>query len=77
MDRRDGQRCRVQARHAAHRQVKGRGFAVETAALDKGYDIRAIYDGCEDRDVRPIIPLEQTPGVKRGAHHTPRGEHGE
>jgi hypothetical protein len=27
--------------------------------------------------VRPIIPLRQTPGVKRGDHHTPRCEHGE
>jgi hypothetical protein len=33
-----------------------RGFAVETAARDKGYDIGPIYDGCEDRDVHPIIP---------------------
>jgi transposase len=24
--------------------------------MDKGYDARHIYEGCEDRDVRPVIP---------------------
>ncbi len=57
--------------------IRARGLAVETAAMDKGYDIRAIYEGCEDRDIRPIIPLKQSPGVKRGDHHTPHCEHGE
>ena len=57
--------------------AKARGFAVETAAMDKGYDARHIYEGCEDRDVRPIIPLTKSPGVKRGDHHTPRCGHGE
>jgi transposase len=52
--------------------VKGRGFAVETAAMDKGYDARFVYEGCEDRDVRPIIPLTKSPGVKRGDHKTRR-----
>src|SRR4051812_13752348 len=33
-----------------------RGFAVETAALDKGYDVGPIYDGCEARDVRSDHP---------------------
>jgi transposase len=56
--------------------VKGRGFAVETCAMDKGYDARFIYEGCEDRDVRPIIPLTKSPGVKRGDHYTPTCEHG-
>jgi transposase len=56
--------------------VKARGFAVETAAMDKGYDARFVYEGCEDRDVRPIIPLTKSPGVKRGDHKTPRCEHG-
>jgi hypothetical protein len=54
-----------------------RGFAVQTAAMDKGYDARFIYEGCEDRNIRPIIPLTQSPGVKRGDHHTPRCEHGD
>jgi IS5 family transposase len=54
-----------------------RGFAVETCAMDKGYDNGPIHDGCEDRDVRPIIPLRQTPAVKRGEHKPPTCEHGE
>jgi hypothetical protein len=57
--------------------ARARGFAVETAAMDKGYDLTAIYDGCEDRDVRPIIPLRQTLGVKRGDHKPPICDHGE
>jgi hypothetical protein len=32
----------------------------------KGYDVGPIYDRCEARDVRPIIPLRQTIGVARG-----------
>jgi hypothetical protein len=54
-----------------------RGFAVETAALDKGYDVGPIYDGCEARGVRPIIPLRQTTAVARGDHKPPTCEHGE
>jgi len=57
-------------------KAHGRGFAVETAAMDKGYDLTAIYDGCEARDVRPIIPFRQTPGVKLGQHKPPTCEHG-
>jgi len=56
--------------------AKTRGFDVETCAMDKGYDARHIYEGCEDRDVRPIIPLINTVGVKRGDHKTPTCEHG-
>jgi hypothetical protein len=56
--------------------AKGRGFAVETCAMDKGYDARHIYEGCEARDVRPIIQLINTAGVKRGDHRPPSCEHG-
>ena len=28
--------------------------------MAKGYDITSVYDGCEDRDVRPIIPPRAT-----------------
>jgi len=48
--------------------AKDRGFAAETTALDMGYDTEAIHAACEARDSRPIIPLKQTPGVKRGEH---------
>jgi hypothetical protein len=57
--------------------AKGRGFAVETCAMDKGYDVGPVYDGCEDRDVRPIIPLRRTTLVERGEHRPPTCEHGE
>ena len=56
--------------------AKDRGFAAETTALDMGYDTEAIHAGCEARDSRPIIPLKQTPGVKRGDHRPPECEHG-
>jgi hypothetical protein len=56
--------------------VRARGFAVEMCAMDKGYDFPAIYDGCEDNDVRPIIPLRQTPDVKRGYDKPRTCDHG-
>jgi IS5 family transposase len=58
-------------------EVTERGFNVHTAALDKGYDAERIYTECEERDVRPIIPLRKTPLVKRGEHKPPVCEHGE
>jgi len=56
--------------------AKARGFDPETCALDMGYDNNRVYDECEDRDVRPIIPLRETVGVKRGEHRPPECEHG-
>ncbi len=35
-----------------------------------------IYDGCELRGIRPVIPLKETPGVKAGKHLAPSCEHG-
>lgn len=35
--------------------VRARGFQPETVAMDKGYDSRAIHDGCEAVGCRPII----------------------
>jgi hypothetical protein len=57
--------------------TRARGFSVETAIMDKGYDNGPIYDGCADRDCLPIIPLRKTPGVKRGDHKPPTCGHGE
>jgi hypothetical protein len=37
--------------------VLARGFTPRSCAFDKGYDHHAIYVGCEERNVRPIIPL--------------------
>jgi len=38
--------------------VRARGFAAESCSFDKGYDHNGIYDGCEERGCRPIIPLK-------------------
>jgi transposase len=56
--------------------VRARGFAAATCALDKGYDYPVIYRELEARDCRPIIPLRETPDVKRGEHEPPACEHG-
>jgi IS5 family transposase len=53
-----------------------RGFNVETMAADRGYDARGVYEACEERDIRPIIPLSQSAGVKAGRHLPPSCEHG-
>ena len=37
--------------------VCAHGFAPETAAMDKGYDVNPVYDACEDRGIRPIGSL--------------------
>jgi hypothetical protein len=52
------------------------GFIPETAAMDKGY-VGPVYDACEERGIRPIIPLRNTPAVERGADKPPMCEHGE
>ena len=54
-----------------------RGFTPSTCAMDKGYDGSAIYAACEDRDVRPVIPLKMTIGVVNGLHKPPICQHGE
>jgi hypothetical protein len=53
------------------------GIDPETCALDKGYDNNRVYADCSDRSIVPVIPLRQTPDVKRGADKPPRCEHGE
>ena len=56
--------------------LKTRGFAPETAALDKGYDVGPVYEACEESGCQPITPLRETPAVKRGDHLAPECEHG-
>jgi Transposase DDE domain/Transposase domain (DUF772) len=53
-----------------------RGFAVETAAMDKGYDNGLVHEQCAERDCMPIIPLKLTGAVKRGDHLPPECEYG-
>jgi hypothetical protein len=55
---------------------KRRGVLVATAAMDKAYDIGRVYEECAERDCEAIIPLRQTPGVKRGDHLPPSCKHG-
>jgi len=53
------------------------GINPETCAMDKGYDTGGMHDACAERGVAPVIPLKQTPAVKRGEHKPPCCEHGE
>jgi transposase len=42
--------------------------APQTCAMDKGYDMERVYEDCAQRGIQPVIPLRQTPAVKRGDH---------
>ena len=53
------------------------GIDPETCAMDVGYDNGLMGDACTGRGIVPIIPLRETPAVKRGEHKPPRCEHGE
>lgn len=57
--------------------ARARGFAVQTCAMDKGYDTNPMHDGCMDRGVLPIIALRRTTRVARGEHRPPTCAHGE
>lgn len=56
--------------------ARGRGLLVDTVAMDRGYDSNRVHEECAERDCLPVIPLKQTPGVKRGDHLPPSCEHG-
>lgn len=56
--------------------AKRRGAMAATAAMDKGYDVGPVYEDCAERDCLPIIPLRETPAVKRGDHLPPTCKHG-
>jgi hypothetical protein len=56
--------------------ARRRGAMAATAALDKGYDNNRVYDECMERDCLPVIPLRQTPDVKRGDDAPPSCQHG-
>lgn len=56
--------------------ARRRGAMAATAALDKGYDNNRVYDECMERDCLPVIPLRQTPDVKRGDNAPPSCQHG-
>ncbi|MGH3856383.1 MAG: transposase [Pseudonocardiaceae bacterium] len=54
-----------------------RGHTPGTCAMDKGYDGSGMYEACESRDIRPVIPLKQTVNVVNGLHKPPTCQHGE
>jgi hypothetical protein len=56
--------------------AKRRGAMAATAACDKGYDNNRVYADLAERDCLPLIPLRQTPDVKRGDHRPPECQHG-
>ena len=53
--------------------MTARDFAPEACAFDKGYDHHAYYAGCEERGVRPIIPLRN---LGKTTTAVPTCEHG-
>ena len=53
-----------------------REFFSAMAVLDKGDDVTSVYEACEARCMRPIIPLRETPAVKAGKAAPPKCEHG-
>jgi hypothetical protein len=57
--------------------ARARGFAVETAGWTRATTLARSTTGARAREMRPIIPLRQTPGVKRGDHKPPTCDHGE
>lgn len=56
--------------------AKRRGALAATCAMDKAYDNGRVYEECAERDCEAVVPLRQTPAVKRGEHRPPGCEHG-
>jgi hypothetical protein len=59
------------------RKAQQRGFGVQTAIMDKGYDSDHIHQWCMEWGIAPIIPVKETERVKRGAAEPPHCTHGE
>jgi hypothetical protein len=57
--------------------LTARGFRPEVAVMDMGYDLIPVYEGFEQHDCHPVIPLRKTPAVKAGKHKPPVCEHSE
>jgi len=53
-----------------------RGMVTKHCVMDKGYDGTPMYEECERRGIRPVIPLKQTATVVRGEAKPPECEHG-
>lgn len=57
--------------------AKAAGFSPTHAVLDKGYDVSGVYEACEARGIRPVVPLRKTGRVLSGQHKPPTCEHGD
>ncbi len=57
-------------------RLASRGMIPAVCIADKGYDARTVYDGCEARGIRPIIPLRETSRVLDGHGEPPSCAHG-
>jgi hypothetical protein len=61
-----------------HREVADHlARAGMTEGTSEGYAIERVYGECAERGVSPVVPLRETPAVKRGAHNAPCCENGE
>jgi hypothetical protein len=56
--------------------VTRRGFIPRRVCPDRGYDAEIVYEEAENRQIRPVIPLRETPAVKARKHKPPSCEHG-
>ncbi len=56
--------------------LMARDIVTDIAVLDRGYDQHSVYDACESRGVRPVVPLRETLFVKAGKHLPRECSHG-
>ena len=47
-------------------QLASRGVRAQTAAMDRGYDYRAVYRQCEERGVLPVVAARRNAGTGPG-----------
>ena len=52
--------------------ARARGFSVQTCAMDKGYDVATVYDGCEQRKRPPGDPALADGSRPTGFTRSPR-----
>jgi hypothetical protein len=57
--------------------ARKRGFKIQTAIMDKGYDSGHIHGWCMEWGIAPVIPVKETGPVKRGAAEPPFCAHAE
>ena len=52
------------------------GINPAVCIADKGYDVAPFYEACENRGIRPVVPLRLTGKVVAGEHRPPTCDHG-